>query len=96
MPLECAGDVVQRLRQPVGAHFGEEREDAARGFGGCLRLGTVPHRMLDGDVGRVQGAIPHEVIAVQEDRLFSPGSGAFVLAEVCAGQAFTGPAVGRA
>ncbi|WP_381805301.1 hypothetical protein [Streptomyces niveus] len=52
--------------------------------------------MLDGDVGRVQGAIPHEVIAVQEDRLFSPGSGAFVLAEVCAGQAFTGPAVGRA
>lgn len=72
---------------PVGAHFGEEREELARGFGGRLRLGTVPHRMLNGDVGRVQGPVSGEGVAVQENGLFSAGGGAFVLTEVRAGEA---------
>ncbi|MFG2557206.1 hypothetical protein [Streptomyces sp. NPDC048581] len=38
--------------------------------------------MLNGDVGRVQGAIAGELCAVQQDGLFGPGRGPLVLFEV--------------
>jgi hypothetical protein len=43
--------------------------------------------MLNRDIGLVQGAVPGELFAVEENGLLSPGGGALVLVEVGAGEA---------
>ncbi|WP_073776183.1 hypothetical protein [Streptomyces sp. MJM1172] len=88
MALECSGDPVEGLEQAVGSDVGQEREDAAGGFGGCFGLGPVSTCMLDRDVGGVQGPVSGEGVAVEEYGLLGAGGGPFVLAQVGAGEGF--------